>query len=287
MTAEKPRRTKALLITGVTIVVIIAAVVAWVTWPRGTTEISEDQAVEDFRRAQPSDGDSGSSAEAGEESRSATPEPGVYTYRAEGSEQVKLGPFPAEDRPLPETVSITVSEPKAEVDDPAEATECFDWTLNLFAEHTEETTWCVDDSRGLRIAAHTKHQKIGALSPTATLECDPDVLVAPGTDESNLECTLELSGGPAAISAELSGTATALPTEEITVGSSGGIETVQTTPLAIDYRVSGDLSGTWSEKLWLTEAMLPVRMVRNLDLSGPATLTEDSALELEDLSPTR
>ena len=149
------------------------------------------------------------------------------------------------------------------------------------------------------MAAHTKHQSIGALSPIATLNCDPDFLIDPGIDESDLECQLRLDGGPAAISATVAGTATMLPTEQLTLGEFGSNDTasrdtaprntavIRTTPLAITYTVSGDLSGTWSEKLWLSDDMLPVRIVRDLELTGPATFTEHSILELSHLSPTR
>lgn len=323
MAADRPRRAKPILIAGAAVITLALMGIGWVAWPRGTTEISHDDALEDFRSDYVA-GDSADGSDAGtvatddSSARPATPEPGVYTYTAEGGERVKLGPFPAEDRPLPASVSIVVSAPRAGTDSDSSTdettgatgnTRCFDWTLNLFAEHTEATTWCIDDSGTLRMAAHTKHQSVGALSPTATVKCDPDVIIDPGTRESGLGCDLRLEGGPAAITAKMVGTATALPTERLTLGRSGAgdtnsnstpsnntdsnntdsnnTEAIETTPLEITYTVSGDLSGTWSEKLWLSHDMLPVRIVRSLELRGPAAFTEHSTLELTQLSPTR
>lgn len=312
MAADQPRRAKPILITGAAVIALAVVGIGWVAWPRGTAAISHEDALKDFRRGysggDASDSSATSNGADNDSELPTTPEPGVYTYTAEGNERVKLGPFPAEDRPLPGTVSIVVSAPRAGTDSDGSAdetrntahdTSCFDWTLSLFAEHTEVTTWCVKDTGTLRMAAHAKHQSIGALSPTATLNCDPDTLIGPGTDESDLECELRLEGGPAAITATVTGTATVAPTEQLTLGefgsddttsndtASNNTEVVSTTPLEITYTVSGDLRGTWSEKLWLSDDMLPVRIVRSLELSGPATFTEHSTLELSHLSPTR
>ena len=200
------------------------------------------------------------------------PAPGVYTFAASGQEDVKLGPLPAETRPFPESVTAVV------VDG---GDGCFELTVNLFAEHTEDTRYCTDGGV-LTLGAHTKHQQIGPLSPTATVACDPATLLSTESTDHDLACTLELSGGPAAISATLAGTATRGEPEQRTVGT----DTVTTTPLTITHRVSGDLSGTWTERLWLTETNLPVRIERTLDLSGPATFTERSVLDLQSLTPT-
>jgi hypothetical protein len=251
-----------ILIAVVAVALAAVAIGAFLLWPRGTTEVTTQQALEDFRER------SGSTDLA--TSDAATPDPGVYTYAADGREEVKLGPLPSESRPLPDTVTAVVV-------DSGDA--CFDWTLNLFAEHTEQTRYCTDPT--LRLDAHTKHQKIGALSPTATMSCDPNALVAPDEDTTTLQCSLDLSGGPASISAKLTGTATAGSAETLTIG---GVDTL-TTPITVHYDVSGDLSGTWTETVWWSADHLPVRVDRQLDLSGPATFTETSHLELQSLEP--
>lgn len=251
------------------VAVLLAAFGAWTFWPRGTNEVSEQDAVDDFRDRTTTP----TSPETEDDPTTpAIPEPGVYTFAAEGSEDVKLGPLPAQTRPFPDQVTATVVD---------EGGGCFQLTLSFFEEHTEDTRYCATED-GLTLVAHTKHQKIGALSPTGEMSCDPSVLLATGQDEQELTCTLDLTGAPVAISASLAGTATAGETEEVTIGT----ETVDVTPLTIVYDVSGDLSGTWTETLWLTESHLPVRIERTLDLSGPATFSEQSRLDLEDLTPS-
>lgn len=253
--------TRRRLLVGVGLVVALVVIVAaWTFWPRGTNEVSEEDAVEDFRERNDAEGD---------QSAGGVPAPGVYTFRATGGEDVRLGPLPTQHRTLPDTVTAVA----VDLGDG-----CFDWTVNLFEEHTETTRFCVDDGGALALDHHEKHQQIGALSPTASMTCDPATLV----DGADLACELDLSGGPASITASLAGTVTAGASTSVTVGE----EEVDVVPLTVDYTVSGDLSGSWTETLWLTEDHLPVRIERALDLSGPATFTEDSDLELVDLTPT-
>jgi len=64
-------------------------------------------------------------------------------------------------------------------------------------------------------------------------------------------------------------------------------QVVEATLVELTFNVSGSLSGTWVEKLWLAnDTHLPVQMERELDLSGPATLKESNKLVLTDLTPT-
>jgi len=250
-------------------VVVLLGVAAVVLWPRGTSEVTADDALEDFR-------DRGSTtttaADADDDGGPGTvPSPGVYVFSAEGQEEVKLGPLPAETRPLADTVTAVVVDA---------GDGCFDWTVNLFAEHTEDTRFCWRDG-ALTIDEHVKHQQIGALSPTATMLCDPNALPTEDEPTTTLECTLDLDGGPAAISATVEGEATVAEAEDVTVGD----EEVTATPITVSHRVAGDLSGTWEETTWWSGEGLPVRIERSLDLSGPATFREDSTLELTDLAP--
>lgn len=251
------------------VAVFVAGGLVYAFWPRDTTEITHDDAVADFR-ANDTRADSSSAAA---EDRS-TPKPGVYTFSASGQEEVKLGPLPAETRPLPATVTA-VAVPSGDG--------CFDWTVNLFAEHTEDTRWCTGD--GLRLGSHVKHQKIGPVSPTATMQCDPNLVRPKDADDdtaTGLTCTLGLSGGPASITATLTGTATTGATDVLSVGD----ERVSTVPVAIHYTVDGDLSGSWDETTWWSEAHLPVKVERSLQLTGLANFTETSSLVLTSLEPS-
>lgn len=250
---------------GALLLVAVAGVLAYLAWPRTSTPVTEDEALDDFRER------------AGEEGErpavEGTPLPGVYPYELTGSEQVRLGVLPTQDRSYPATTTVVVV-------DAGEG--CFTATVNLLDQHTEDTTYCTTEGGGLALAEHTKHQQVGALDPEAELSCDPAVLVADGGGDGELACTLSLSGGPASIEADLVGTTEV--GEATTVEVDG--EDVAALPVTVAYEVSGDLDGTWVERLWFAEHdLLPLRIERELDLAGPATFTERSALVLSSLEP--
>lgn len=241
------------------VAVVVVAAAAVVVWPRGTTEVSQQDALERFREADRSvagrDRRSEDAADHADDDGGArrVPRPGVYSYSATGQEEVKLGPLPAQTRPLPATVTAVV------VDDG----DCFTWTVNLFAEHTEDTRYCVE-AGDLRVDGHTKHQRIGALSPTASMTCDPSVVRADEAEPLGLRCTLQLSGGPASITATLTGSAT--PREAVTMEV--GDDRVEASPVTVAYEVAGDLAGTWTETTWWSASNLPVRVERSLRLEA-------------------
>lgn len=258
-------RRKVLLVAGVVGVVVIAAV-AYIAWPRGADPVTEEEALDDFRsQSADEDGD----ATSGDAS---TPTPGVYTYASSGQEEVKLGVLPTETRTYPDTMSVVVV--------PADPS-CFTATVNLLAPHTEDTTYCLDEDGGLRIDSHVKHQQVGAVSPTATMACDPDLLAAGDREPTELSCTLTLSGGPAELTATLAGTAEATD-DTVTVGD----EEIDAIAVTVTYEISGDLTGSWHEEVWFAaESWLPLQIERELDLEGLATFTEQSSLTLTDTEP--
>jgi hypothetical protein len=257
------------VIVGLAVVAVVAlGVGAFVAWPRGASPVTEDEALESFRAQ------TGGSATDTDPEASHLPAPGVYAMDSTGEEVVKLGVLPAETRTYPKTMSIVVVD---------SGPSCFTMTLNLLDQHTEDTTYCVGDTGGLRIDSHVKHQKIGALSPTASMTCDPDQLVTPDGGAADPTCKLSLSGGPAQLSATLTGT-TEVSDASIQVGSSD----IDALVVDVTYQITGDLTGTWHEKIWFAaDNWLPVRIERALDLNGLATFTERSTLQLTDTSPRR
>lgn len=258
-----------LVIVGAVALVLVVAVGtgAYLFWPRGTDPITEKEAVTDFRDR--------TANETGGGDRAGRPAPGVYVYRATGSEDVKLGPLPSQTRTHPATVTMVI------VDDARPG--CFTATLNLSAQHTEDTTYCVD-GQALRLDRHTKHQQVGALSPTATMTCDPSVLVDEHGNGATLACTLGLSGGPTSLDAKLAGTTTVGHLGTVAVGD----EQIAATRVDVSYTISGDLSGTWRESVWFSDAQwLPLRIERDLAIRGLATFSERTTLELTDATPRR
>lgn len=253
---------------------VAIASAAFVLWPRNATELDEATALDDFRAR------SSSTVRADEQPTDAsvslvdpTPVAGVYTYTAQGHEEVKLGPFPAERRRLPTTITgVVVAAPDG----------CFDFAINFFEQHTEETRYCVGDDGSVSIDRHEKHQQVGSIAPTGTMACDPRTIAAPHNVLLPLSCTLSMSGGPLTMNATLVGTATSSTPEPIEVGA----RTVEAIPVTISHGVSGDLSGSWVETLWFAENRLPVAIKRAVTLSGPATFTETSTLTLTDIAPT-
>jgi len=253
------------VVAGALLVAIGVAV--FVVWPRGGSPVTKDEAIADFREQSGSDPDQDATAD--------LPEPGVYTYAASGQEEVKLGILPTETRPYPDEMFVTVvAGPRPE---------CFVATLNLLDQHSEDTTYCTDEDGGLHLADHQKRQQVGALSPSATMTCDPDVLYEPGTSSTDLACELRLAAGPTTLTASLTGTSHT--TEDRTVDVDG--RAVDAVLVDVRYAVSGDLTGSWHERIWFArENWLPLRIERTLDLQGLATFTEQSELVLTSLTPS-
>ncbi len=245
----------------------VLATGAYLAWPRGASPVTEQEALADFR-AQPTTTPPDAATEA-----PALPEPGVYTYASSGGETVELGVLPPETRTYPDTMSVVIVDT---------GSGCFTATLNLLDQHTEDTTYCADDSGGLRIDSHEKHQQIGALRPTASMACDPAKLVHHGDEAADPSCTITLSGGPAALTATVAGT-TEVSEATVRVGE----DEVDALAVDVTYEISGDLTGTWHEQTWFADDWLPLRIERSLDLDGLADFTERSTLVLADATPSR
>ena len=112
MASDQSRRAKPILIAGAAVFALAVVGIGWVAWPRGSTAISHEDALEDFRRGYEADNlAEGSAADSSDTSttgasnaseRPSIPEPGVYTYAAEGNEQVKLDRSPLRTAHCPE-----------------------------------------------------------------------------------------------------------------------------------------------------------------------------------------
>ena len=256
------------------LVIVGGGALWWLLEPRDTTEVTKKQALEQFRESDRSTSSTTPEDEASDGDRpAATPAPGVYTYAASGSEDVKIGPLPTETRQFPTTVTATVT---------ASGETCFDWNVNLFEQHTEETRWCRDGS-ALRLDQHVKHQQVGAVAPTMTMTCDPAVYVADldAAGTTSVNCVLNVKGGPFSVEAQLSGEVTWSEPETRTID---GAE-VEARRLTAHYPATGSVTGTWDETVWFDENLLPLEVERSLHLAGAATFDETSTLTLQSRTP--
>lgn len=259
---------------------VVAIIVAFIAWPRGASPVTESEALEAFRARTETPSPAGAASTTTTAAPATTagapslPAFGVYAFAATGGEEVKLGLLPSESRTYPASVPVTV----------AGATgSCFTVTLNLLEPHTEDTTYCATSDGTLQIQSHTKHQRIGAVSPTAEMTCNPGLLYRPGGPSQSLECKLSLSSGPAQMSATAKATATATA-----ASAQAGGATIPAIKLEVTYTFNGDITGSWTERTWFaTDRWLPLRIERELDMKGLATFKESSTLNLSSIEPRR
>ncbi|MCC7076401.1 MAG: hypothetical protein IT198_04680 [Acidimicrobiia bacterium] len=311
---KRPRL--AALVSGSAVVLLVAVTVGSVLfWPRGATPITGKEALEEFRSltgeragggppptnpVQGSGGVAGQSTAGaptnGSEPANAAPDPGsgaaaggaatpavaflrpprgVYTYAAGGREIVHLGPA-SQTRTLADTVTATVLWTPGE--------DCWVFKHNLFAEHTEDTTYCPGSDGSLRITSHTKHQKLGAVTATAQMTCDVPLLAASPAPGQSWATSCDMATQTPIFTARSThtGEVTVVASEEIVVG---GV-TLPTWHVAIRRAVGGDMSGHWNEDIWFSRVDgIPVRITRDAELAGPATFTESSSFALLDPNP--
>jgi hypothetical protein len=243
------------------VVLVVAGLFAYVLWPRSPTPISEQEALEGFRSATTVAG-----------APSAGPAPGVYSYDADGTEDVSYGPIPLPTRDIPATVTGVV-EP--------DGAGCYRFGLNLMAEHTETTTWCVGADGSLVLQRQDKQEQVPGFDVKGTTTCSAGVVLDPASTSRDVACRLVMEVAGITLDVDLAGTATVEPGGDVTVGDAR----VPTRHLVIAMAASGDMSGHWTEEHWLTDDLTDVRTVRDVLLDGPGRFEEHTTLELRSLQP--
>lgn len=251
------------------VVLAVLALAAWLVWPRGSTPVTLEEARADLEERRQADADAADDH---------TPEAlrtGVYEYSVDGTQSVGLGGVTDEDRVIPETVNVGID---------ATGDGCFELTLNLVDQHVERTTLC-DDAGTVSLERHRKEMEFGALSPTIDMTCDPAVVMdgdqTPGT-RSDLVCDMDVSVAVVETTGEATGVAIVGEVEDVVVGG----EARPAVPVEMTYTMEGAMAGSWTQHYWLDAAtLLPLRIERRMDLSGPASISETSTLLLTDLQP--
>jgi hypothetical protein len=256
-----PHRRRWLLIGLAVVVVLVAGAAAFLYWPRSPTAITEQDALQDFRGQ-----DTAPTGSVG-------PAAGVYSYDADGTEKISMGPLPLPTRDIPAIVTDVIH--------PLDAT-CWTSDLNLMGEHTETTTWCAPADGSLVLRSQDKRETVPGFQVDAVTTCDPGTVVG-GSDGggSDVRCTLVMDVSGLKLTVELAGTATVEPGGDIEVDGT----TVATRHVVLAMAATGDLAGHWNEEYWLTDAFLPVKVVRDVVLDGPGRFDEQTTLTLRSLAP--
>ena len=242
---------------------------------RGADEASVDRSVEGFREDQAGDGSAGL----------LQPAAGVYTYAAQGTEQLSLlGTTQAWGDRLPATVTTG--------EGPAGTEGCWTIRFEFSTNHTQATTYCPDD-RVLEEVAGSTSQTFDFVATQVTdvteFRCDPPGelvrLDAEAGDTWDQSCQgRSPERGTAVTSA---GTNTFLGVEPVEVGD----ETVDALHYRVDRTLSGDQDGTESTQYWFhPRTALPLRAVRAITVASPSplgdiTYTEEGRYRLTSLTP--
>ena len=178
---DRPRHRRRWLLIGVAVVVaLFAGAAAFLYWPRSPTAITEQDALQDFR------------GEGTTPTGSVGPAAGVYSYDADGTEKISMGPLPLPTRDIPATVTDVIR--------PIDA-DCWTSDLNLMGEHTETTTWCAPADGSLILRGQDKRETVPGFQVDAVTTCDPGTVIG-GTevrctlvmDVSGLKLTVDLAG---------------------------------------------------------------------------------------------
>lgn len=274
---------RTILLGAAGVVVLLVAVLAFLFRPGSGTAVDKTEAVNDFRvkdKSVPSGKGAPSTDVPTDTEQPSVPPRGVYTYVTSGQEEVKLGPLPTTTRPFPAEVmaSVVVSGDPA---DDAPAGGCFDFQLSLIAEHVETTRYCRDGD-GLKIEGHDKTLSIGPMTATATVICEPGLMILPGVPVDSRDCKLSLAGGPVNVETGFEGTTQIGDVTQVEIQG----EKVDALPVTVTYLASGSVTGTWTERFWMSvEDWLPVRIEREVSLVGPMSISEKSRLDLLALDP--
>ncbi len=254
---ERPRHRRRWLLIGVAVVVVLfAGAATFLYWPRSPTAITEQDALQDFRGQ-------GTTVAGG-----LGPAAGVYSYDADGTEKISMGPLPLPTRDIPATVTGVIHP----IDD-----NCWTSDLNLMSEHTETTTWCAPADGSLVLRGQDKRETVPGFQVDAVTTCDPGTVIG-GTE---VRCTLVMDVSGLKLTVDLVGTSSVEPGGDITVDGT----TVATRHVVLAMAATGDLAGHWDEEYWLTDTFVPVKVVRDVVLDGPGSFDEKTTLTLRSLTP--
>jgi hypothetical protein len=242
---------------------------------RGADEASVDRSVEGFREDQAGDGSVGL----------LRPAAGVYTYAAQGTEQLSLlGTTQAWGDQVPATVTI--------VEGPAGTEGCWTIRFEFSTNHTQATTYCADE-RVLEEVTGSTSQTFDFVATQVTdvteFRCDPpgQLVKLDAEPGESWEQSCQGTSPERGTTVTSAGTNTFLGVEPVEVGD----EAVDALHYRVDRTLSGDQDGIESTEYWFDpRTALPLQAVRAITVASPSplgdiTYTEEGRYRLTSLTP--
>jgi len=273
MSTSRRRRRWPWVVLAVAVVVVAAVggAVALLWGGRGADEASVDEAVERFR----DNHDAGASG-------FLVPEPGVYTYRGEGTERLSVLAANQQWGPR-QPVTVTATE-----------SDCWTFRVEYSTNHVQETFYCARD-RALEETGGRTTQRFDfgafAVDDTQDFTCRPPgqairVAASPG-DSWRQSCTGRSVERATTVTA--AGTNTFVGRERVRVAGSS----VEADHYRADRTLSGDQTGTERSDFWYAvQDGLPLRIRRDIRVESPSPVgavvyTERGELTIASLTPRR
>lgn len=268
------RRPRWLVLIGVAVVLVAAAIAFAIAWSnRGAEEVATRDVVERYRKDnRAGDGTGGF----------LRPEAGVYEYRAAGTERLSIGSTEQQWGP---TMPATVEH---------RSNGCWSLRIEYSTNHWQEQRYCPDDETLLDVGG-TVFQKFEFVAFSVTdksiFTCDPPSVVirveaVPG-DSWSASCTGKSTQRDTRVTS--AGTNTFVGIDDIEVDG----ETVRAFHYRLQRTLSGDQTGTEDTHDWYsTTNGLLLRSTRNTRVASPSPIgdvvyTEEGEFHLTSVTPRR
>lgn len=263
---------KKLLLAVIAIVVVVAVVIGVrVYGERNETDSVSTKDASKLVDGDSKDTDSDDDAQVDPGQR---PEPGTYTYKGTGKDEVDI--LGGSEHVFPSTIPVVV---RLDNDD-----EC-GWTWNLIyvKQHVEEREFCTDDETTVD-EGFTREIEFFGQTQKAEYDCDDNAVRlrrdAKEGDTWTWKCENEKGKAIGTY------TLTVLAPERITIDG----ESIEATHTKVTQVQTGDTKGTGTDEYWLAPNGLPLRFDGALDVTtksvlGTTKFKERTRYELTSLNP--
>ena len=160
------------------------------------------------------------------------------------------------------------------------ANNCWVLKLNIFAEHTEESTYCAPQPGALNSLASVTKQSFFNQAVTATSTCSAQDFAWPGMQpgqSKQMSCKVQNSGADTN-SQTGTGPTTYVGPENVNVGG----QAVSTFHMRNTQTISGGQSGTSTYEFWISQSNgMFVRLDRNINVTGKTLIGDNKYTEID------